>query len=108
VKGILLVMTKPAEGRDDEYNDWYNEIHLPEVLDVPGFTAARRFVGEPTASGAVPPAPYLAVYEIEADDLGEAQAALTKAAATMNISSALDRSSAIMYSYRLLYDTQGQ
>ena len=51
--------------RDGEFNDWYDRTHLPELLAVPGFVSARRYrrVGDDGAPE------YLAVYEIEADDL---------------------------------------
>lgn len=72
-KGILVVETSPASPeRDQEYNDWYNDIHLIDVLKLSGFTAARRFrkLDEGGAHG------YLAIYEVEADDLKAAQAGL--------------------------------
>ena len=38
-----VVMTNAVEGRDAEFNEWYTNIHLKEVLEVPGFTAATRY-----------------------------------------------------------------
>jgi hypothetical protein len=29
---VLMVLTNSAEGQDAEFNAWYDEIHLPEVL----------------------------------------------------------------------------
>jgi hypothetical protein len=61
----MVVQTGPVSAeREDEYNDWYSGTHLPEVLAVPGFVAARRY----KLTGTDAPT-YLAVYEIEADDL---------------------------------------
>jgi hypothetical protein len=40
--GKMLVFTNALDGRDDEFNRWYDEIHLPEVLALPAFTAAER------------------------------------------------------------------
>lgn len=64
----LLVLSKPVEGREDEYNSWYSDQHLDDVLAVPGFVAAQRFVrkGDPIGPGA--PYDYFAVYEIDHDD----------------------------------------
>ena len=43
-KAIMFVQSRPSSpDREDEYNDWYTNTHLPEVLDIPGITAARRF-----------------------------------------------------------------
>jgi hypothetical protein len=76
-KAIMFVQSRPSSPeRDDEYNDWYTNTHLPEVLDVPGITSARRF----KASSVAPPpdgAPeYCAVYELEVDDLSSVMAEL--------------------------------
>jgi hypothetical protein len=65
-KGIMVVRSRPADpAREDEFNQWYGQTHLPEVLSVPGFVAARRY----KVHGGEADRPYLAVYEIEADDL---------------------------------------
>lgn len=71
-KGILVVQTRPVSPeREDEYNKWYSEEHLPDILKVPGIVAARRYrvrdTGDVKADPATPE--YLAIYEIEADDL---------------------------------------
>ena len=42
-KGVMVVQTGCEPGREDEYNDWYSNTHIPEVLAVPGFVGARRF-----------------------------------------------------------------
>jgi hypothetical protein len=53
--------------REDEFNRWYDEVHLPDLLSVPGIVAARRYRVAP-ARGAEPSSQYLAVYEIEAEN----------------------------------------
>jgi hypothetical protein len=66
-KGLMLVQSVPSEpAREDEYNDWYAGKHLPEVLAIPGIVSARRYklVGRPGQTPA-----YLAIYELEADDV---------------------------------------
>jgi hypothetical protein len=62
-----VVLSNPKDGREDEYNDWYDRRHLADVLAVPGFVAAQRFRlakadGERRHR-------YLALYEIETADL---------------------------------------
>jgi hypothetical protein len=64
-KGIMVVASSPAEGREDEYNEWYNQEHIPALLSVPGFVSARRFRVRGDTDGHK----YLAIYELEADDL---------------------------------------
>ncbi len=70
-KAIMFVQSSPsAPDREDDYNDWYSNTHLGDVLQIPGITAARRY----KASDVAPPGngahQYCAVYEVEADDLG--------------------------------------
>jgi hypothetical protein len=63
----FLVFTNPIDGMDVEYNQWYDAVHLGEVIAVPGFIAAERYRCCPTAEAALDHA-YLAIYEFEADD----------------------------------------
>lgn len=73
-RGIWLVYTTPVAGREDEFNDWYDRVHLPDLLATPGVVGARRVVlSEVQARTAVSPPrgdQYLALYELDADDLG--------------------------------------
>jgi hypothetical protein len=39
----MLVFTNAVEGRDDDFNRWYEEVHLPEVLALDPFTGASRY-----------------------------------------------------------------
>jgi hypothetical protein len=77
-------------GREAEYNDWYDNQHLGDVLKVPGFVAAQRFkLARPQSDL---PGPYLALYEIEASDPQATLALLTRLGGTqeMVLSEALD------------------
>lgn len=65
-KGIMIVLSNPIDAtREDDYNDWYNNVHIPELLVLDGFVAARRF--RVLDEGAEQR--FAAVYELEADDL---------------------------------------
>jgi hypothetical protein len=66
---ILVVHTDPVSAeRADEFNRWYDTVHIPEVMaNVPGFTGARRYHASP-AGPFHPPQAFLAIYEIDADD----------------------------------------
>jgi hypothetical protein len=89
---VCLVLTNPVEGRDDEFNEWYEQQHLDDVLRVPGFVAAQRFRLSGGQSGTHR---YLAIYEIETDDIDATNAGLIGAAGTpaMMLSEAMDLSS---------------
>lgn len=42
-KHILLALTNPVEGRDSEYNDWYNTVAYPTYKSLPGLVPLGRF-----------------------------------------------------------------
>jgi predicted Fe-Mo cluster-binding NifX family protein len=66
-KWIQAVETLCADpSQENEFNDWYNNTHLPEALSCPGFLAARRYVIKEPHFGR---GKYLAIYEIETDDI---------------------------------------
>jgi len=62
----LIVLTQPVEGREDEYNDWYQNVHLHDVAALDGVKRAQRYRLNDNVAGEEP-FPYLAIYEIEAD-----------------------------------------
>lgn len=89
---LLVVLTNPVEGREDEYNDWYTKQHLDDVLAVEGIRAAQRFEWVPSKLSRNAPYRYLAIYEVDEDRREAAEAALLKVAETeaMPISDAMD------------------
>jgi hypothetical protein len=70
---VFVVLTNAVAGRDEEFNRWYDGQHIPDVLKVPGFVAAQRFrLGPAQMEAANSPWRYLALYEIETDDVAGA------------------------------------
>jgi hypothetical protein len=67
MKHIVAVLTEPTEGKEDEFNDYYENLHLDEVLATTGWKSAQRFVLADQV-GQTCPLPYLALYEVETDD----------------------------------------
>jgi len=67
-KYLLIALNGPTEGEGDEavYNEWYNDVHVPDLLSLPGVKSARRFK---KVRGNRIDWPYAAVYEIETDDI---------------------------------------
>jgi hypothetical protein len=73
-QALYLVYTNCEPGREAEFNDWYDNVHLRDLLSVEGIVAAQRFeltgpgpqtinrAGEPTV------AQYLAIYELDTED----------------------------------------
>jgi len=77
----LIVLTEPKEGREAEYNAWYNDQHLPEVTAIPGFGAAQRFKLKEAYGGEFKQR-YLSIYEIDAEDYSPAVNELLRRAST--------------------------
>jgi len=40
----FFVFSNPVAGHEDEYHKWYNEQHAQDVVAIPGFRTAQRFV----------------------------------------------------------------
>jgi len=59
----LIVLSNPTSGKEAEFNDWYDNTHVPDVLDVPGVVRARRYkvLSESEWS-------YAAIYELDCDN----------------------------------------
>lgn len=68
---VLVVYSNPAPGREADYNDWYNNQHLKDVLAQPGYHSARRFrLTDFKLDDAMPPQShqYVAFYYMRTDD----------------------------------------
>jgi hypothetical protein len=70
-KHIFLALTNPVPGKEAEFNDWYDKHHVPDVINVPGFVSGQRFKLADAQFGgeASKQYRYLALYEIETDDI---------------------------------------
>jgi hypothetical protein len=72
-RGLLIVESRPASPElAAAYHDWYDNKHVPEILQLDGFVSARRL--EPLVDGDA----FIAIYEIESD-VEAARAALQRA-----------------------------
>jgi hypothetical protein len=69
---VYFVFANPVEGQEPRFNQWYDQQHLRDVVAVPGFKSARRYVLNdlPLYKEMDVRLPkYLAAYTIETDDL---------------------------------------
>src|SRR5882672_11846828 len=95
---ILAVFTNPVSSdRDSDFNEWYDNTHMKDVLKVPGYIAATRFklLDKSIIVGAeLPHQSYLAIYELETDNVDKAAEQLQAAVqgGGMFISDSLDPS----------------
>ena len=92
----LVVLSNATDGQDAEYNDWYTNTHLDDVVAVPGFVSAQRFILK-DPMGFEHKHNYLAIYEIESDDPQKTIDEMMRRRGTdaMIISEALDLSTAV-------------
>ena len=63
----MLVFSEPFAGQDDEFNAWYTQQHLNDLVALPGFTSAQRFTLHSVSMGTTLNK-YLAIYDVETDD----------------------------------------
>jgi len=89
----MVVLTNAKDGRDDEFNDWYSNRHIQDILAIDGFVSAERFRLAASQRGTTPsPYKYLALYQIETSDLAGTLAELGARSGTEKapISDAMD------------------
>jgi hypothetical protein len=71
-RGILIVETRLSSPElEAEFHRVYDEVHIKEMLGFDGFVAARRYAPWGHEGG------FVAIYEIEAEDIEAARQALT-------------------------------
>ncbi len=99
-KHTFVVFSEPVVGKEDEYNEWYNGVHLKDVLKVPGFKSARRLKLDGSRGSKI--ATYLALYEIESENPNEVLENLKQRTNTplMMLSESLDLKSVSTFLYR--------
>lgn len=100
----MISLTAPVEGRDAEFNDWYDNTHMPEILSFQGVKSAKRYRARTQIMG--PQSwPYLAVYSIETDDIDGLLGEFAEAGASgrMSRSEASDRS----VGYSVIFEEMG-
>ena len=42
-KGLITVRLHTAPEHEDEFNDWYDTEHVPQLTALPGFVCTRRY-----------------------------------------------------------------
>ncbi len=99
----MISLTNPVDGRDEEFNDWYQNVHLPEVVSSEGMVSAQRYkvaapLLAPMSFG------YLAVYDIDTPDIGGFLGAMGAAAAKNTKCEAADTAN----SYTVIFSEFGE
>lgn len=67
---VLIVDVAVDSMVEDEWNDWYDNEHLPEITACPGFIRSARYVSEDRVNGK---RRYLTAYELESHEAIESR-----------------------------------
>jgi hypothetical protein len=95
---FMFAFAKAVDGCKDELNEWFEKQHVPDLLQIPGFVSARRVAVRPLgAREGIPVWDFMAIYEIEAEDVSLVirEAGVRMASGVIKMSEALDRSSSL-------------
>ena len=65
---LYVAMSDPLPDRESDLEAWYDQVHLRQVIDVPGFVSAQRFTAIETCDGPIQRRRTLVIYELETDD----------------------------------------
>ena len=77
---VLVVELTVDADKEAEFNDWYDNLHLPALKGVPGVRAARRYATEATMTldrdnvGQQAARRYLTLYDLESPAVFESDA----------------------------------
>jgi hypothetical protein len=102
-KALYLVHSNCDPAREAEFNEWYENVHLPDLLGVEGIVAAQRFkLTGPgpqtlTRSGEPAVAQYLAIYELDTEDTDAVLARIGAARSGWQMSDSLQLVSGARY-----------
>jgi hypothetical protein len=63
---LFLVFSNNVSGKEAEFNAWYDR-HMKDIVRLPGFIRAQRFVAESGNGQSAPPNRYLVLYEMRGE-----------------------------------------
>ena len=87
---FYFVFTQPKAGQDEEFNAWYSDRHIYDLVAIPGIAAAQRYqLLDATTAEKTPD--YLAIYEFSDVDLAIAGIAERRGTDRMPSTEAINR-----------------
>lgn len=95
-KHMVIVLSDPVEGSEREYDKWYENVHLDEVLETTGWTAAQRYVLTDHKGGECPNR-FMALYEVDTDQPSDIVRRLDETRRDRQQSAAIDRANAALW-----------
>jgi hypothetical protein len=94
-----VVFTAMVEGKEDEFNLFYDNHHAPELAAIPGFASAQRMILARPSTASIPATNYLALFKVETSDIAAVKQAATKPGTT---SPAFDTQATRGYTFRAI------
>ncbi len=96
MKHLVLIFSNPTKGEEAEFNRWYEDLHLDEILATTDWEGAQRFklTDEQWAKSAHN---YLALYEVEADDPDDILGKLNETRSKRQQSTAFNKETAAIW-----------
>ena len=76
---FMIITEAPPADQAQAFEDWYVNRHMPDVLAVPGFTAAQRYRLAPDPKLGER---FITIYEMECDDRNAVMAEVRRRAGT--------------------------
>lgn len=99
-KHLFIVASYAAAGQTAELDRWYDEQHIPDMLNIPGIVGARKYTTSPVKfPEGVPPPDAVTIYDFETDDPMAvlAEAGRRSDTPAMPFPAAIDRSRTIAF-----------
>lgn len=103
-KYMLTTFSYPVKGLEAEYNLWYDQVHCQDLLRVPEIKTAQRF--RPLSIPGLPEKPFLAIYEMETNDIEGVMQSLQNGTYTMHPSDSIDPTSVTLQVYEVMGEKQ--
>ena len=94
-----VVFTAMVDGKEDEFNKFYDNHHAPELAAIPGFVSAQRMILARPTNASIPASKYLALFKVETSDLAAVKQAATRPGTT---SPAFDTKATRGYTFRAI------
>lgn len=103
---FYFVFTQPKVGQDEEFNTWYSNRHIYDLVAIPGIAAAQRFKLLDAATAKETP-DYLAIYEFSDVDLAIAGIAERRGTDRMPSTEAINRDVSKGVVFKPLWEVDG-
>lgn len=84
---IAITLSSPHAGKEADYNAWYDEVHVPEILATGVVASATRMRAVTRSRSSAPR--YAAIYELTTSDIREVSRRLAQASGDAEVFSSL-------------------